>query len=101
MEQMNKSILDLLNCAEAAELQQQSLADASAALESIVHAGSSWEECHHAVHYAFGSTAIVGLTQISTLLEQAETKILNKNKRALAMIAEKLASQLRAFEGNS
>lgn len=97
---MDESFLDLLNSNQATELQQQSIADASAALEAIIHASTSWEARRDAVHYAFGSTAIVGLTQISTLLEQAEIVILNKDTRALAIVSEKLKLQLKAFDGN-
>ena len=100
IDQVDESFLDLLNPGQAADLQQQSIADASAALEAIIHVGTSWEARRDAVHFAFGSTAIVGLTQISTLLEQAEIVILNKDTRALAIVGEKLKFQLKAFDGS-
>lgn len=96
---MDESLLALLNSDQAVELRQQSLVDAFAALEVILHADTSWEIRHDAVHYAFGSTAIVGLMEISDLLDQAAIVILNRDAQGLAMLAEKLMFQLSDFEG--
>lgn len=85
------NIVQLMDPNIAHDLKRQSLADARHALDVISDDATSWEVRRNAVHYAVGSTSVVGLTHLSRSLQKAETASLKCDQSAL----EESAQQIR------
>ena len=91
-----ESIIDLLDPATARELKTQSLEDAKTALQVMTDPSSSWGARVDKIHYAVGSTAVVGFNTLSQFLSQAEGAAKAQDQARLDACAEKIRNTISA-----
>ena len=91
-----ESIIDLLDPDTARELKTQSLADAKTALQVMTDPASSWDARVDKIHYAVGSTAVVGFNSLSQFLAQAESAAKAKDQASLDACAEQIRNTISA-----
>ncbi|MCI5101159.1 PAS domain-containing hybrid sensor histidine kinase/response regulator [Phaeobacter italicus] len=88
------SALDLIDPVKARSLKTQALKDARTALNAMDDTSMSWTAKRDAIHYAVGSTAIVGLDALSRTLVQAEAATKQHNASRLAKCAAQIRGEL-------
>ena len=91
-----ESIIDLLDPDTARELKSQSLADAKNALQVMTDPACSWDARVDKIHYAAGSTAVVGFNSLSQFLAQAERAAKAKDQATLDVCAEQIRNTISA-----
>jgi signal transduction histidine kinase/DNA-binding NarL/FixJ family response regulator len=74
----------------ARKLKRQSLADAQEGLRVITDDQTSWEERINALHYAVGSTAVIGFHELSQILSKAEDAAKQEDVTLLGQYADEL-----------
>ena len=78
----------------ARKLKRQSLADAQEGLRVITDDQTSWEERINALHYAVGSTAVIGFHGLSQILSKAEDAAKQEDVTLLGQYADELLETL-------
>ena len=53
-----------------------------------------WDDCVDKIHYAVGSTAVVGYQKLSSALAQAESAARERDQKKLDHLIEKINSNL-------
>ena len=74
----------------ARKLKRQSLADAQDGLRVIIDDQTSWEERINTLHYAVGSTAVIGFHELSQILSKAEDAAKQEDVTLLGQYADEL-----------
>ena len=89
-----QNFIDMLDQESKEELKKQSIIDTKNALQIMNDPKMDWDDCVDKIHYAVGSTAVVGYQKLSSALAQAESAARERDQKKLDHLIKKINNNL-------